>query len=69
MRRGRGYVPLPLSVQKYSIERQVVFSDMFRGFQPLNFNVILYGNKNWSNETNMVLFRVEHMYIHASKCF
>ena len=45
--------------RKYSVERHV-FNDTVRGFHLLNINVILYGNENWSSESNMVLFRAVH---------
>ena len=54
--------------RKYSVERQV-FNDTVIGFQPLNFNVILYGNEKWNTEANMVLYRTVHRFIHASKRF
>ena len=53
---------------KYIGERQV-FNDTVREFQPLTINLILFGSKNWNIETNMVLFRAIHRYIHASKRF
>ena len=51
---------------KYFDEIQV-FNDTVRVFQPLTINLILFGNENWNTETNMVLFRVIHRYIHTSK--
>ena len=53
---------------KYIGERQV-FNDTVREFQPLTTNLILFGSENWNIETNMVLFRAIHRYIHASKRF
>ena len=53
---------------KYIGERQV-FNDTVREFQPLTINLILFGSENWNTETNMVLFRAIHRYIHASKRF
>ena len=53
----------------YIGERQV-FNDTVREFQPLTINLILFGSEiNWNIETNMVLFRAIHGYIHALKCF
>ena len=53
---------------KYIGERQV-FNDTVTEFQPLTINLILFGRENWNIETNMVLFRAIHRYIHASKRF
>ena len=53
---------------KYIGERQV-FNDTVREFQPLTINLILFGSENWNIETNMVLSRAIHRYIHASKRF
>ena len=53
---------------KYFDERQV-FNDNVRVFQPLTINLILFGNEIWSTETNMVLFRPIHRYIHDLKRF
>ena len=53
---------------KYIGERQI-FNDTVREFQPLTINLILFGSENWNVETNMVLFRAIHRYIHASKRF
>ena len=53
---------------KYIGERQV-FNDTVREFQPLTINMILFGSENWNIDTNMVLFRAIHRYIHASKLF
>ena len=49
--------------RKYSVERQA-FNATIRGFQPLNINVILYGNENWNNEFNVVLFRAAHICVY-----
>ena len=53
---------------KYIDERQV-FNDTVREFQPLTINLILFGSENWNIQTNVVLFRAIHRYIHASKRF
>ena len=53
---------------KYNGERQV-FNDNVMDFQPLTINLILFGSENWNIETNMVLFRAIHRYIHALKRF
>ena len=53
---------------KYIGERQV-FNDTVRDFQPLTINLILFGSESWNIETNMVLFRAIHGYIHTSKRF
>ena len=53
---------------KYFDEKQV-FNDTVRVFQPLTINLILFGNENWNTETNIVLFRAIHRYIHAFKRF
>ena len=54
--------------QLYISERQV-FNDTVSEFQPLTINLILFVSENWNIETNMVLFRAIHRYIHASKRF
>ena len=51
---------------KYINEWQV-FNDTVWDFQPLTINLILFGTENGNIETNMVLFRAIHRYIHASK--
>ena len=53
---------------KYIGEREV-FIDTFREFLPLTIYLILFGSENWNIETNMVLFKAIHRYIHASKRF
>ena len=53
---------------KYIDERQV-FNGTVRDFKPLTINLILFGSENLNIETNMVLFRAIHRYIHASKRF
>ena len=53
---------------KYFDERQV-FNDTVIVFQPITISLILFGNENWNTETNVVLFRAIHRYIHASKRF
>ena len=52
----------------YIDERQV-FNDTVGDFQPLIINLILFGSEIWNFETNMVLFRTIHRYIHVSKRF
>ena len=51
------------------IGERLVSNDTVREFQPLTINLILFGSDNWNNETNMVLFRAIHRYIHASNRF
>ena len=52
-----------------NIGKKQVFNDTVREFHPLTIHLILFGSENWNIETNMVLFRAIHRYIHASKCF
>ena len=54
--------------RKFTIEWQV-FNDTGRVFQPLSINMILCGNYNLNMENNIVLIRVVHRFIHATKRF
>ena len=51
------------------IDEKQVLNDTVWDFQPLTINLILFGAENWNIETNMVLFRAIHRYIHASERF
>ena len=52
----------------YKNERRVFF-EIARGFQPLNTNVLLYGNATFYNTLNSSLFRAGHDYMKGIKRF
>ena len=54
--------------RKFTIERRV-FNGAVRVFQPLSIDMIQCGNNDLNMENNIVLFRVIHRYIHATKRF
>ena len=52
----------------YNNERRVLF-EIARDFQPLNINVLLFGNGTLDNTLNSSLFREVHDYMKSTKLF